>query len=128
MQEDTTRKEEYPFYPLLADPGAKEAVELIEDFKKKLVSAAEEAISNLYCDIVPHIESDSWMNYRNDLMSGFRNYGNRKIQGQHDFKAIRAQIYIEFRDDIIADLNQDHLEKIKELEKSLEWEIKLRRR
>ena len=118
----------YPFYPALSEAGSQEAVELIEDFKKKLISAAEEAISNLYCDIVPHIESDSWTNYRNDLMSGFGNYGNRKIQAKHDFKAIRTQIYIEFRDDIIADLNQDHLEKIKELEESLEWERKFRAR
>ncbi len=120
------RNKEYPFYPKLPEAGKEEAQLIIDGFKKKLVEAAEEAISNLYCDIVVHIESDSWTNYRNDMMEGFKDYNNRKVQGQHDFKAIRQQIYKDFRSDIIKDLDQDNLEKIKGLEEQLKWEKELR--
>ena len=85
--------DEYPLYPELTEAGKKEAVELIESFKTALKKVAEETISNLYCDVIQYIESDSWNNFRNELMSGLKNYANRRIQGEYDFKAIRQQIY-----------------------------------
>jgi hypothetical protein len=38
------------------------AQEIIEEFKKKILSAADEAISDCYCDILPHVENDTYMN------------------------------------------------------------------
>ena len=119
--------EEYPLYPLLSEDGIKEAQTLVDGFKQALIKAATEAISGLYCDITPHIESDSWSNYRNDLIDGLRNYNNRLVQGEYDFKQIRQQIYLEYRDDIIKDLNQDMLEEIESLKKQLEGERDFRR-
>ena len=112
--------EQYPLYPTLPEPGAQEAQELIERFKQQLKTAAEFAIADLYTDILPHIESDAWTNYRNQMMEGFKDYDNRKIQGEHDFKALRQQIYREFRDDIIKDLDQDNLEEIERLKREIE--------
>jgi len=113
---------EYPLYPELPDAGKEEAQALIDGFKKKLVDAAQEAIGILYTDVVVHIESDSWMNYRNEMMEGFKDYNNRKVQGEFDFKAIRKQIYKDFRADIINDLNQDMVDEIQALKTQLEIE------
>lgn len=107
---------DYPLYPELPDPGAEEAQALIDKFKEQMRKVADEVLGEVYVNIVPHIESDSWTNYRNAMMDGFRNYNNRKVQGQHEFKEIRQEIYKEFRDDIIKDLDQDNLDRIKELE------------
>ncbi len=108
--------DKYPLFPLLGEDGEREAQELINQFKERLIKVADEAIRDLYTDIVVHIESDSWTNYRNKLMDGFRDYSNRKIQGEFDFKKIREQIYKDYRDDIIKDLDQDNLKKIESLE------------
>lgn len=109
----------YPLFPRLSEEGALEAEKIVERFKDKFKRAAEECLGEIYCDIPAYIESDAWTNFRNDLMAGFRNYGNHKLQADYDFKAIRQQIYVDFRDDIIKDLDQDNLEKIKNLEEEV---------
>ena len=119
-------KNEFPLFPELSEQGNNEAVKLIEKFKKELSKAADEAIGDLYCDVIPHIESDSWSNFRNDLMDGFKNYDNRLLQSPRDFKEIRRQIYKDFREDIIPDLNQDLAEENESLKADIkrmqEWE------
>jgi len=110
---------EYPLYPELPDAGKEEAQALIDGFKAKLMQAAQEVISVLYTDVAIHIESDSWQNYRNAMMDGFKNYNNRHVQGEFDFKKIRRAIYEEFRDEIIEDLNQDMVEEIESLKKQV---------
>jgi hypothetical protein len=111
---------EYPLYPELSEEGKKEAQQLIENFKVNLAKAAEDVIRTLYCDIVSDIESDSWSNFRNQIMYGFKNYENRKIQNRWDFKEIRQQIFKEFKTDIIPELNQDILEENGNLKKQIE--------
>jgi hypothetical protein len=114
-----TRDEQFPLFPLLSDGGKREAQELVDQFKAQLIKAADAAIGDLYCDVAVHIESDSWTNYRNKLMEGFRDYNNRLVQNEFDFREIRQQIYRDFRDEIIDDLNQDNLKRIKALEEEL---------
>jgi len=118
-------KTEFPLYPELTEAGKQEAVELIESFKENLKEAAEEVIGSLYCDVLHYIESDSWTNFRTDLMSGLTNYANRRVQGEYDFKKIRQQIFEDFREEIVKDLDQDNLEKIEELKAEIA-ELKLR--
>jgi len=116
---------EYPLFPELPEGGDEEVVALVERFKDVLKKAADDVIGDLYVDIAPHIQSDAWTNFRNDLMDGLRNYRNRKMQASHDFKQIRAAIYKEFREEIIADLNQDLMEEVESLKEDLararEW-------
>lgn len=112
---------EYPLYPELQEGGAEEAQALVNRFKEDLKKAADEVIGSLYCDVAPNIESDSWTNYRNQMMEGFRNYGNRRTQGDYDFKAIRQEIYKEFRDEIIIDLNQDMVKEIEDLHEQVRF-------
>ena len=113
-------REEYPLYPKLSEEGKKEAQLIIDDFKENLKKVAKEAISAFYCDVAMYIESDSWTNFRNELLDGFRDYNNRKIQGEYDFKKIRQAIYREYRDEIIKDLNRDLVEENEELKKTIE--------
>ena len=117
---------EYPLYPELSEEGEKEAQTLIDKFKEELKKVADEAIGDLYCDIACHISSDSWSNYRNEMMAGFRNYDNRKVQGEYDFKEIRQAILKEHRDDIIEDLNQDMLKEIERLKEQIAFSNRLR--
>jgi hypothetical protein len=116
---------EFPLFPELSKEGSDEAQKLIESFKAKITSAAEDAISNLYCDILHDIESDSWSNYRNDMMAGFKDYKN-KSHARYDFKAIRAQILKDHREEIIKDLNQDMVEEIASLKSTIETIQRLR--
>ena len=120
-------EDEYPLYPELPEAGKVEAQKLIDGFKDKLKKAADEAITEMYCDVAVFIESDSWSNYRNKMMEGFKDYGNRKIQGDYDFKEIRKKIFEEYRDEIVEDLNLDLVDEIVELKKQLESERELNR-
>lgn len=117
--------EEYPLYPDLTEQGEIEAQEIIDKFrievKKILTDTVEETMGKIYCDIIPYIQSDSWTNFRNDLLDGFKNYHNSKVHAEWDFKKIREEIYKEYRDDIIKDLDQDNLKRIEELEKQVKW-------
>ena len=94
----------FPLYPSLGEAGENESQELINQFKEQLKKAADEVIGNLYSDITPYIESDSWGNFRNQIMDGFKNYDNRKIQSEYDFKEIRQSTLKHHREDIINDL------------------------
>lgn len=116
--------EKYPLYPELNPDGNKDAQDLMDKFKqdakKVLDNLLDDYLGNVYMNLLPEIESDSWVNYRNTLMDGFKNYNNRHVQNRYDFKDIRQQIYKDFREDIIKDLDQDNLEKISELEKTIQ--------
>ena len=108
------------FCPELPEEGAEEAVRLIECFKEKLKAAADEAISDLYCHILPTIESDAWTNMRNILLDRICDYSNSRTHSSVDYKRIREAIFHEFRDEIIADLNQDLLDEIASLKRRLD--------
>ena len=114
---------EFPLYPSLTEGGEEEAQRLMDVFRNKIkviISEEVEKLTGELENIIPYIESDSWINFRNEMMDGFKNYDNRKIQAEYEFKDIRQQIYKDFRDDIIKDLDQDNLDKIKELEERIE--------
>ena len=114
--------EEYPFYPELNESGKEEAQQLLNKFKidakTVLDNLLEDYLGEVYCNIIPEIESDSWQNYRNKIMDGFKDYGNVSKR-EYDFKVIRQQIYKDFKEDIIHSLNQDNLIKISELEDTI---------
>ena len=111
--------EQYPLYPKLQEGGEEQAQLLIDGFKERLKSAADDVLGDLYCDVASYIESDQWTNYRNDLLSGLCNYGTRKVQGGHDFKRIRRAMFEEYKAEIIADIGTDLIEQIASLERQL---------
>lgn len=114
-----TDQNEYPLYPDLPESARGEACELLEKFKRKISKAAEQTISDFYCDILPFIETDAWTNFRNTLLAGLCDYNNRH-NAQHDFQKIRQAIYKEYRDEIIVDLNQDLVKENERLKQCVE--------
>lgn len=117
---------EYPFYPELSEEGKKEADEWLKKFVTKMAKVAEETIHAAYCSCLPHIESDSWSNFRNEIMDGFKDYKNNKVKAEFDFKAIRDQILKENREQIIKDMDQDLLEENETLKERIEHLLKNR--
>lgn len=109
------------FYPELSEAGKREAQEYINNFKKKLLDVVNEVVGDVYCNIVHDIESDSWSNFRNQIMEGYRYYRDGKINHRYDFSAIRKAILEEYREEIIDDLNQDNLEEIENLKERIEY-------
>lgn len=118
---------EYPLYPTLSKEAQKEAQDLMEQFKTEMLKVCDATLEKLYCDVSCYIESDHWLNYRNELLDGLCNYNNRKIHGQYDFGKIRKKIYEEYREQLIPDLNQDLLEEIESLKQQIKWMEESRR-
>ena len=112
--------ERYPLYPSLAPEAQAEAQALIDEFKAKLLKLCTETLGQLYCDVSAYIESDHWTNFRNDLLDGLQNYGNRKVQAEYDFAKIRRAIFEAYRDEIVVDLNADLLAEVAELKATIE--------
>lgn len=106
---------EFPLYPSLSEEGALEAQAVIDGFKKEMLESAKRALSDVYADVALYIESDSWTNFRNNIVAGLRNYGHNRIHTSYDFKAIRAAIFHDFREEIIEDLQTDILKENEEL-------------
>jgi hypothetical protein len=119
---------EYPLFPRLAPEAEAEAQALMDGFKEKMLKLCQETLGQLYCDVSAYIESDHWTNYRNDLLAGLQNYGNRKVQASYDFAKIRRAIFEEFRAEIVADLNADLLAEVEELKKTIALEREYARR
>ena len=114
------------FYPDLSEQGKKEAQEIIDMFKLQIKKVAEETIGQLYCDVAWHIQSDSWINFRNALLDGFKDYNNR-AGAEYDFAAIRSKIYSDYSEEIIKDLNQDNLKEIDRLRLQIKHLEEMRR-
>lgn len=109
-------------YPKLSEEGKQEAQRLIDHFKSAMKKASDEVISDLYVDAACWIESDSWTNFRNELMSGLKDYQGASQKYPHDYKRVREVMLRDYREHIIADINQDLLGEVERLKKQLERE------
>lgn len=98
----------------------KEAQDFIDSFKTKLTKIADETISNLYVNIMPYAETDTWTNYREAL----------RLELEHDYrfsifkddwaKNFRKAIFIENKEELAELISKDLLEKIKKLEDQIQ--------
>jgi len=111
---------DYPLYPKLTEQGEEEAQKIMDSFKPKLAKLMDEVMGELYCDVAYYIESDSWTNYRNDLMDGFRGYTNGSDNHGHDFKELRQAIYKNHKEEVVKDLNQDLVGEVRSLKDHIE--------
>ena len=119
--------EEYPLFPELTEEGANQAREVMQKIVKGIAKMIQEETSDLYHDLPCYIESDSWTNFRNNMIAAFCNYSNRLKQGEHDFAKLRKKIYEEYREELIPDLNQDLVKEIEELKKQIHYMEEARR-
>jgi hypothetical protein len=98
--------------PKLSREGVGEFVKLMEGFKKEVEVSTrrriEDLLSDLYCDLPKYIESDSWANFRDEVISTLT-YADVKICGNETAKKIRKAIFEEHKEEIIKDLNADLL-------------------
>lgn len=117
---------EYPLYPELTEQGKEEAQRILDSFKLKIASLVNEILGEIYKDVAIHIESDSWINYRNHFMDGFKGYTSGRKVHSCDFKELRQAIYKNHKDEIIKDLNQDLVEENKRLAEEVNDLRKLR--
>ncbi len=107
----------YPLHPELSLQGKVEAQAVIERFKNEMKSAADNAIGDIYCEAMHHIESDSWSNFRSSIVIALSNYGSTgedKIY-PNELKAIRDSVFKDHREELLKDLNQDLLAEIDRL-------------
>ncbi len=110
MTETTETK--YPLYPELTEQGKIEAQAIMDSFKPRLKDMMDEVLGELYCDVVQHIESDSWTNFKASIMDAMRQYemtGESKMM-DYELKVIRDAVYNDHKDELIKDLNKDLLE------------------
>ena len=103
-------------YPDLSAAGKQEAQTLIDNFKAEMKKVVDNVLGDAYCDVAVNIESDSWTNYKNKLLSGLCDYKDKRDVDDYDFKRIRQAIFDEHKDEIIGDLNQDLIKKVEDLE------------
>ena len=87
--------------------------------EEKMKKVQEETLGEIYCELMPHIEHDSWTNYRNYLQEGFTN-GWIKDDFRRSFHAdLRRTILRENKEELLGLLNQDLVERVKSLELQL---------
>ena len=101
-------------YTGLTEQGVEEFQKHLDQFKSGMKKVAKEVIDGLYLDLSSYIESDSWINFRNNVLDELCNYKN-KYEGSYVYKRIRQAIFEEHRDEIIKDLNQDLVDEVKAL-------------
>ncbi len=106
-------------YPELTEKGKEEAAMLVKAIVKSVVEELDD--NDFYCNIPCYIESDSWTNFRNSIMDGFNDYSTGKANDLYDFKNLRKVMFRDFKDEIIKDIDQDNLDKIKSLEDQIEF-------
>jgi len=110
----------------LNEEGAELFDKLIQNFKARITSVADEVIGSLYVDIAGYIEHDVFFNLRNDIVSAFSRYNDGGAYKPH-LKKLREHILANHREELIEDLNQDNLDKIAELEQTIKSLQELRR-
>src|SRR5690606_16898039 len=106
----------------LSERGHQDALHLIERFKTKLSKAAQETISDLYTGILPHIEMDAWINYREHLRLEVQNKYVSKEIGNPDSswaEAIRESIFVHYRKELEVGIIADLTKKVNHLEQML---------
>lgn len=101
---------------------AKAGEEYIAKFKNRFKSVAEEVLGQIYVDLMPHIENDSWQNYRNDLRSALaHDYSKPEwLRDEHVWaREFRAMIVKEHREALLDGLNKDLLKQVEDLKTEL---------
>lgn len=101
-------------YVELPEKAQKQAEKLMKRYEKKTKSMLDEVWDELYCEVMLHIESDVWSNYRQDVIQWIQGYDTlHKV----DAKKVRQAILKNHREQIVDDLNADLLEENEKLKK-----------
>ena len=103
--------------------------ELSERLRKELQGTIDEAFSTVIAEYMPFVGSDLYAN----LLTQYGDWLTRDYSrvgaefGKYTAKELRQRILRDHKDELVADLNQDNLKRIEELESQLAREQELRR-
>jgi len=98
---------------------AEQGQKYIDQFKEKMKKVADEVLGDIYSNLMPHIESDSWTNYRNYLQYGFSKEWVSDKWRQSYHVELRKQILLEHKAELVPLLNEDLVKRVEVLENEL---------
>jgi len=107
----------------LSEKGEQEFMELLAKFKREMKQISDHVIGDLYSEVLPYIESDAWLNYREHLRLEVQNkYINKETLTSDEAwaKFIREAIFVQFREELEQGIIRDQQTKIAFLEKCLD--------
>jgi hypothetical protein len=93
-----------------------EAQGFINKFRKQMKDIADETLGDLYCNIMPYMETDTWTNYRESLRLELEReykFSNFKQDWAVNF---RRAVFVENREELSKLIEADILKRIKHLE------------
>lgn len=93
-----------------------ESQEYIDKFRNKMKAIADETLGELYCNIMPYCETDTWTNYRESLRLELEHEYKFSTFKQDWAKNFRRAVFVENREEISKLIEQDILKRIKHLE------------
>lgn len=99
-----------------AEKLQKDTDQFIEKFRLRMKDVVDEVFGQAYVDVLPHIETDAWTNYREYLRS--------ELEHEYKFSRFkepwainfRRAVFVENREEISKLISGDILKRIKELE------------
>jgi hypothetical protein len=109
-------------FPELSEQGNQDALHLVERFKSKLQTVAEEMIGELYCNLIPHIETDAWTNYREECRLALqKEYCQSETASSEQAWAfyVRKAIFVQFREELEKGIIADQVKEIARLREML---------
>lgn len=110
--------------PELNEESIKKADEILSIFRNRIKDIIDNEVdmvmTSIYCDVLPYIESDVFENFRMQIINGIIYDTPNKIY-DYNYRKIRDKIFEEHKDELIPALNQDLLDKVKELEKQIQY-------
>jgi hypothetical protein len=92
---------------------------LLTEFSDKLQKIASNIIGRTSNEYLPWVAEDALYNQRLRIIEEIGGWKGIDIIGEHMARQIRAKILEEHREEIIAELNQDHLAEIERLQKTV---------
>lgn len=104
----------------LPEKGIEEMKALIESFKESAMDSLKKALSDVYTEIGPHIETDSWMNYREQLRMALADGRAWAETDNYWAERVRTRIFTEHKTELVKLINFDLHKKIVELERQIE--------
>jgi hypothetical protein len=97
---------------------------ILSEFTDRFKKLADEILGQVDAEYLPWVETDLVMNERQRVIAALTSQWNQPnrddfIISSSEARELRARIFEENRDAIIAELNQDSLKKIEELEQTI---------
>jgi hypothetical protein len=99
-----------------AEVLANQAQNYLNNFKSRMGYIAEECLDELYTNVIPYLETDTWTNYRESL----------RLELEHEYKFskfkepwatnFRRAVFVENRKELAELIQEDILKRIKHLE------------